>query len=261
MTRSPHIVLSETLQGRGQGAAIALDDAQRHHLRTVLRLAAGAGVSVTDGDGHTAEGELGETAIRLTAAPRRTPPRIPRIVLAQAVTKGRRLDDTVRAVCELGVDLIVPFVAARTQGRPDGREAEALRARWRAIAVAALSQSRGAWVTSIGALVDVPTLAAAPGTGSDALGSVRDGLRLVAHPGGASLPVALTAARAADPAVQVLTVAIGPEGGFSPEELELFAAGGWQPVGLGPTVLRSEHAGPAALAVVAVVSRRWDVDG
>jgi 16S rRNA (uracil1498-N3)-methyltransferase len=154
MTRSPHIVLSETLQGCGAGVAIALDDAQRHHLRTVLRLAVGAGVSVTDGDGRTAEGELGETAIRLTAAPRRTPPRSPRLVLAQAVTKGRRLDDTVRAVCELGVDVIVPFVAARTQGRPDGKEAEALRARWRAIAVAALSQSRGAWVTSVGALVE-----------------------------------------------------------------------------------------------------------
>jgi len=261
VTRSPHVVVSETLEARRAGESVALDDAKHRHLHTVLRLQSGAEVSITDGCGRSARGELGEHAILLSEAPEQAAPRQPRLVLAQAVTKGRRLDDMVRAACELGVDEIVPFVAARTQGRPDEREAGALVARWRAIAEAALGQSRGAWVTTVGSLTDVSTLAAALSTDPDGVGPVGASLRLLAHPGGAALPVALDAARSEGPPPQAVTVAIGPEGGFAPDELERFEAGGWCTVGLGPTVLRSEHAGPAALAVLAAVSGRWDAGG
>ena len=250
---APQVVVAGGLDGAAAGTAVALDADDLHHLRRVLRLTDGAALRLTDGAGRVATARLAGGAATLVAAVREVPPPAPRLALVQALTRGRRGDDAVRTACELGVDLVVPLVAARTQGRPGTAERDALVSRWRAIAAAALAQSRGAWAATVAPVADVAGLVAA---------SPWDGPRLVAVPGAPPLPdrvAAATPGASAPPAT--LGVAVGPEGGWTPDEVALLVAAGWVAVGLGPTVLRSEHAGPAALAVLAAVSGRWAGDG
>ena len=251
MSLAPHILVAHPLDGAEAGARVALPEGSLHHLRRVLRRPDGAPLSLTDGRGARADGTLDGVHAVLVAAADGSPERRPRIVLAQALSKGRRAEDAVRVACELGVDRIVPVVAARTQGRPDARAAEALVARWRAVAVAALEQSRGVRLAEVTAPVD-RVVAAAP---------AQEGvLRLLAVPGGEPLPALPAIAGGAGgsgPDLEEVVVAVGPEGGWTPEEVAAASADGWLPVGLGPTVLRTEHAGPVAVAVVAALLGRW----
>jgi 16S rRNA (uracil1498-N3)-methyltransferase len=251
---APHVLVAVPLAGLPQGAEVPVPEVATHHLRRVLRLTDGAPLSLTDGAGRVAAGVLAGEGARLTSEVRAVTAGGPRLVLAQAISKGRRAEDAVRVACELGVDRIVPVVAERTQGRPDARAAGALVERWRAVAVAALEQSRGARLAAIVAPVD----------GVDAVASeAPDPLRLIAVPGAPPLPEALDASATRVPErVPVgspgeVIVAVGPEGGWSPAELERTRAAGWQEVGLGPTVLRTEHAGPVAVAVAAALLGRW----
>jgi 16S rRNA (uracil1498-N3)-methyltransferase len=253
----PQVVVATDLRDITVGTAVALAPDDVHHLGRVLRLADGAAVRLTDGAGHVAPARLAGRAAELVGSPVEVPRPAPRLALVQALTRSRRADDAVRTACELGVDLVVPLVAARTQGRPGTAEREALVARWRAIAAAALAQSRGAWAATVAPVTDVAGLAAAPPW---------DGPLLVAVPGAPSLPDRLAglaghAPAAATGAPLAVGVAVGPEGGWTPDEVTALTGAGWLPVGLGPTVLRSEHAGPAALAVLAAASGRWAAEG
>jgi 16S rRNA (uracil1498-N3)-methyltransferase len=230
--------------GIGAGATVPLPPEVDHHLRRVLRLADGAAVRLTDGAGRVAAATLRGAAAVLAAAPADVPRPAPRLALVQALTRGRRADDAVRTACELGVDLVVPLVAARTQGRPGAAEREALVGRWRAVAAAALAQSRGAWAAAVAPCTDVDGLVAVPPW---------EGPRYVAVPGAPALPerLAASAPPAETPAV-TLGIAVGPEGGWTPDEVARLVDAGWAPAGLGPTVLRSEHAG---------ASGRWAAEG
>jgi 16S rRNA (uracil1498-N3)-methyltransferase len=253
----PHVLAAAPLAGGAPGDVVEVPAATLHHLRRVLRLADGAALTVTDGRGAVADAELrGEGIVQLAPVRDVTAPS-PRLVLAQALSKGRRAEDAVRVACELGVDRIVPVVAERTQGRPDARAAAALVERWCAVAVAALEQSRGAHLAQVAAPVVGVTAAASPEPGA---------LHLIAVPGAEDLPavVASVLAAASSDASQVpdhspteVVVAVGPEGGWSPAEIEGAVAAGWRAVGLGPTVLRTEHAGPLAVAVAAALLGRW----
>jgi 16S rRNA (uracil1498-N3)-methyltransferase len=248
---APHVLVLEPLAGSVAGTRVVLDAARTHHLRRVLRLADGAALSLTDGAGASADARLvggGAQLITHALVARRVGTRL---VLAQALSKGRRAEDAVRTACELGVDRLVPVVAERTQGRPDARAAVAVVERWRAVASAALEQSRGVRLAEVVDPVETRVLAAAP--------AAADGVRLVAVPGAAPLPDVLRGALSgsADAPVGEVVVAIGPEGGWSPEEVGGFVTAGWHTVGLGPTVLRTEHAGPAAVAVIAAMTGRW----
>lgn len=254
MSHAPHVLVAAPLADAGPGGpSVALPDGALHHLRRVLRLPDGADLSLTDGAGATAAGRLTGDEVHVVGPVVSAPAPRPRLVLAQALAKGRRVDDAVRAACELGVDAVVPVVAERTQGRPDAHAADAVRSRWHALAVAALEQSRGVRLATVATPVTADALAAGASTVPDVTPE-RGGLRVVTVPGAAPLPDVL-APRLADAATVV--VAVGPEGGWSAAEEAAFAAAGWVAAGLGPTVLRTEHAGPAALAVAAALAGRW----
>jgi len=251
---APHVLVPEALAGGSAGTVVELTAASTHHLRRSLRLVDGSILSLTDGIGAVAPAVLVPDGARLTAAPSVLPSLRPRIVLAQSLAKGRRVDDAIRMACELGVDHVVPIVADRTQGRPDARTASAVVERWQAIAVAALEQSRGDRLATVAPCRTTAQLAAPPRySGADADAP----LRLVAVPGAPALPEVLADVLAGQAPPDAVWVAVGPEGGFSEAEAELLIASGWLPVGLGPTVLRTEHAGPVAVAVLAALSGRW----
>jgi 16S rRNA (uracil1498-N3)-methyltransferase len=245
---APHVLVTEPLAGRVAGAVVALTEDRVHHLRRVLRLAEGDALSLTDGAGASADAQLVGDGARLCADAVVAATSGMRLVLAQALSKGRRAEDAVRTACELGVDRLVPVVAERTQGRPDARGAQAVVERWSAVAAAALEQSRGVRLVA----VDDPIATRALATRPAEAGAVRR----VAVPGATPLPDVLRDVLGDALAGEVM-IAIGPEGGWSPQEVDGFVAAGWHPVGLGPTVLRTEHAGPAAVAVIAAAAGRW----
>jgi 16S rRNA (uracil1498-N3)-methyltransferase len=249
----PHLLVDVELGTVGPGDRIGLAEDVVRHLRKVLRLSDGAALSLTDGSGCRIDARLeGPVAVTVAADRRAAAPR-PALVLVQALSKGRRAEDAVRAACELGVDRIVPLVAGRTQGRPDAAGRVAVTARWQAVADAALEQSRSVHRSVVDAVVDID------GLGDEGRLSGRRVVRLVAAPGASGLRSTVGAVvEDVDP--DVIAVAIGPEGGWTPDELALLVAREWSPVGLGATVLRTEHAGPAALAALAALTGRWESD-
>jgi 16S rRNA (uracil1498-N3)-methyltransferase len=254
----PHVLVPGPLAGEMVGTVVPLAATTVHHLRRVLRRADGSALTSTDGIGASAAAELVADGACLVAAPRVVPGSLPRLVLAQSLAKGRRADDAVRTACELGVDRIVPVIAERTQGRPDDRTAMVAVERWQALAVSALEQSRGVHLARVESVRDTAGLAdGASGADAAVRGAPERVVRLVTVPGAEPLPDVLRSALAPHVPLEELWVAVGPEGGWSASEVDLLVGAGWVAVGLGPTVLRTEHAGPVAVAVAAALCGRW----
>jgi 16S rRNA (uracil1498-N3)-methyltransferase len=201
-----------------ESPVLAPDD--RHHLERVLRLRPGDALTIADGAGRWRECRFGATvepAGDVAVEPAPSPP----ITVAFALTKGERPEWTVQKLTELGVDLIVPFVADRSIVRWDGAKAARNAVRLRRVAREAAMQSRRAFLPMVEDVTVFGAVAARPGA-------------TLAAPGGAP----------PDLARPVLLV--GPEGGWSDAELAAAPA----TTALGPTVLRAETAAVAGAALL-----------
>lgn len=196
---------------------IDLDDEVEHHLRRVLRLRDGEWVSVTDGGGRwrlcviVGGPRFGLEATSGIA----TEARQDHFTLAAAIPKGDRVDWMVQKTTELGADRIVLVHAQRSVTRWKAERAERQRMRLQRIADDALRQSRRVWRC----VVEGP---------ADAVDVIAAGA--VAEPGGGLV--------SGDESL----IAVGPEGGWGNDELDLAASR----VSLGPNVLRTETAAIAA---------------
>jgi 16S rRNA (uracil1498-N3)-methyltransferase len=211
----------------------------------VKRIGAGEQVLLTDGVGHRADAVVesvgvGELHLRLRAITLEPQPD-PRFVLVQALAKGDRDEQAIEAATELGVDEVVPWQAARSIVIWRGERAGKSLRKWESVVLAATKQSRRARVP----VVSRPENQAAV---IQRIGSAA--LALVLHEE-AQQPLASVVLPAAGDVVLI----VGPEGGVAPEELSAFIAAGAVAVRLGPHVLRSSSAGPAALAVLSAAGR------
>ena len=197
-----------------------MGDADRRHLERVLRLRPGEAVTVSDGEGGWRRCRYaGSGRLDTVEAAERRPRPSPLVTVAFALTKGDRPEWVVQKLTEVGVDRIVPVVAARSVVRWDQERGDKRLSRLRSVARAAAMQSRRAWLPTVN---DLWTFEAAVLELGSSLA--------LAHPGGG--PPSLTR-----PATLV-----GPEGGWSDDEL----ASSLPRVGLGPSVLRAETAAFAA---------------
>jgi 16S rRNA (uracil1498-N3)-methyltransferase len=242
----PFVHIDAPLGGGGTGDRVELSPRDRHHLTTVLRLRPGADLEVADGRGSWAPARLTTDGATLRGPARRQAVPRPLLVVAQGLPKGRKLDEIVRVCTELGADELVPLAAARSVPRLDGARAGKAVERWTAVARAACEQARRVHRPEVGAIGPASTLGSSP-----------TAPLLVAHPGATPLPRLLDGLRDA----ARVTLAVGPEGGWSEGELERWTGSGAQLAGLGPSVLRTEHAAAAGLAVLAAGLGRWDDDG
>jgi 16S rRNA (uracil1498-N3)-methyltransferase len=244
---APYVHLTTSLRDAVAGTQVPLDPDAAHHLSRVLRLRPGAAVVVADGAGHEAPAHLGDGVVVLEHGARAASAGDLRLTVAQALPKARKLDEVVRQVTELGVDRVVPVAAERSVVRLDGDRAERAVTRWRAVARAAAEQARRPRLPAVAPVTSTSDLAPAllPG---DRL--------LVAHVGADRSLAAAVAAAVADGASGVV-IAVGPEGGWSDTEVAALEAEGGELVGLGPSVLRTEHAAAAAVAVAAALGGRW----
>ena len=201
-----------------------LDPADRHHLERVLRLRPGDEITVSDGAGGWRLCRLGdplEPVDAVAADPRPKPP----VGVAFGLTKGERPEWAVQKLTELGADRIVPFTAERSVVRWTPDRAATHAERWRRIAREAASQSRRTWLPEVEDVQTFADLMKRPGA-------------VLAHPG------------AGPPRLGAGVVLVGPEGGWSDNELAEAAAAGVPFVGLGPHVLRAETAAMAATALL-----------
>lgn len=244
------LVMPERLAA-GAGA-VAVEPEEAHYLRRVLRLRAGDPLAVVDGRGRLWTAQLGADGLLRLDQPLAAPlqqqaPPLPPLALAVALP---RLDADVllRMACELGIDRLVPLRAERSVAaerlRPQRRQAilreavEQCERLW--LPELAAEQGAAAWLERHGAAeaTGVKLLATTRRQGLPALEAVLAGLPPAAHPDGSA---AVTAA---------VTVAVGPEGGWSPAEEAAAAAAGWLPVSLGDTILRSSTAAVAAATLL-----------
>jgi 16S rRNA (uracil1498-N3)-methyltransferase len=233
--------------GEGTGE-VTLGELERRYLCRVLRLGPGDRVELFDGQGNEVEAEIAwvearRVALRLLG--RREGRRAvgPEMVLLQALAKGDRFDLVVQKATELGVGRIVPVMTARSVERLAGDRAAQRRERWCRIAQEAARQCRRA---------DVPEISPVMPLG-EALAVARpEGLRLLLWEGAAERGQGLGPVLPAEAPGQVV-VAVGPEGGFTEDEVRQAALAGFRPVGLGPRVLRTETAALAALAILGFV--------
>ena len=244
----PYVLLDAgALEGVGAGTVVALDPETDRHLRRVLRLDAGAPLTVGDGAGALAPGHLQREGIALDGEAVHEPRARPLLHVVHALPKGRKLDEVVRTLTELGVDRITPVGSGRSVVRLEGDRATRAQQRWDAVARSAVMQSRRAWVPRI----DVPAPLEEVVAG---LGPVRG---VVAHVG-ASAPLRSVADLLAELADvgDVVVLAVGPEGGWTDGEVGGLAAAGLEGVSLGPTVLRTEHAAVVLTTLVCYLAGR-----
>lgn len=246
MSLAPYVHVDRRLTGANAGDRVPLTSDVAHHLTRVLRLRAGTEVVVADGVGGEATGRLAADTVVLAAAPVHTVAARPILTVAQALPKARKLDEVIRQATELGVDRIAPVAAGRSVTRLDGERGDRAVGRWTAIARAASEQARRPHRPVVAPIVTAEDLATSLPTGE---------LLLVAHVGASR---ALTAAVAAAGERPGVTIAIGPEGGWTEHEIATFVAAGGEVVGLGASVLRTEHAAAAALAALAALTGRWE---
>ncbi len=238
------LVPAGTFDDRSAGDRVELPPDTVHHLLRVLRLRDGAHVVAADGAGVVVRGQVGGGAMRLAEDPSTVPAPAPRVTVWQALGKGRKHDEVVRVLTELGVDEIVAVTSDRTVVDL-GAKADKVRARWQAIATAACEQSRRPWLPHLDGQVDVQELA----------GSLDGRPCLVAHVGVVEDPL-VVAQDAVTGGATDLVLAVGPEGGWTEPEVAALQAAGAVTVGLGPTVLRTEHAATVLAAVVLAASGR-----
>ena len=224
------------------GSRAALIGEHAVHLSRVLRArigqefdiaAAGAvrrGRVISLSEGRV-EFELGEEIVA---------PQLAEITLILAIFKFDRMEWAIEKCAELGVARIVPVIAQRT----DARLATAARKRverWRRIAVQASEQSRRRSAPEVSDPVKV----------RDLIGG-SDGLRIILSESERqnSIGDVLDARVEVDSGGASVTLAIGPEGGWTPDELRVFENNGWVSASLGNTILRAETAAIAATAIV-----------
>lgn len=239
------------VQGAVAGSSLTLRGPEAHHAATVKRIATGESIDVVDGSGHRLSCTVVDSAadavvVRVDAVSFDPPPET-RLVLVQALAKGDRGELAVEAATELGVDAVLPWQADRSIVRWRADKAAKGRLKWESLVRAASKQSRR---TRLPEVLDV----------LDSRGVARwlAGVQcpVLLHE---DADVSLAQYWARTPAMGAATVAVivGPEGGISPQEVELFVNQGAVAVQLGSNVLRASTAGPAAIAVLNQLSGRW----
>ena len=221
-----------------QNLRIVLTGEEHRHLSRVLHHRVGERIIVVDGAGLAVDAEIvslqrERTELRVLKKMRRYGESFTQITLAAAVPKGSRFDWIVEKATELGVVEIVPMHTERTE-----TEAKAAKiARWQRLALAAMKQCCRSYCPTVRPLA----------TFAEVCRQSREfDVGLIAHEAGGDV---LRSLMGALPPRKIL-VCIGPEGGFTEDEIEAALACGAQTLGLGPRRLRADTAALAAVAKI-----------
>jgi 16S rRNA (uracil1498-N3)-methyltransferase len=222
------------------GTLVELSGTAAGHLTRVLRLRAGAALTLFNGRGgeypasieRVRRNEVTLAVGEHQAIERESPVEL---TLAQGISRGERMDLVVQKATELGVSRLIPLVTERSVVRLDEEQSDRKSSHWRAIAIAACEQCGRNRLPEVALPARLREfLRQAPGENARLLLSPAATRRIEDVPRPAS----------------GVTVLIGPEGGLSAEEQADAQAAGFTAVNLGPRVLRTETAAIAALTLL-----------
>lgn len=222
------------------GAELSLPEDVANHLLRVLRLREGDPCVLFNGDGCDYPAELLQAgkrnaSVRIGAAQPVDNESPLAITLLQGVARGEKMDLILQKATELGVAAIVPVWAERTEVKLDAARVDKRVAHWRSVVISACEQSGRA---------RVPQLSAPLALADAARAAADSPCRLILDPQGEQRLRSLAIGGAA------ATIAIGPEGGWSPRDRATLEATGFVGLRLGPRILRTETAGLAAIAAL-----------
>ena len=255
--------------------SLVLGGSEAHHARDVLRLQSGGRVVVFNGRGHEITAEIAtvnreEIHVRKMYEAR-VPPLPCQITLAQAIPKGKNMDLIVQKAVEIGAAEVAPLISERTIVHLEAKEAAKKKAKWQQVAIEAAKQCGQNWLPTVqvpktlrdfftGVEAGVPAAPKQREGGSPAQNSRMQ----PAQKSGSELRVI---GSLQSDAVHLKTVladyerehhvrpasvlmCIGPEGDFTPAELNLARSNGCRPITLGPIILRVQTAAIYCLSVL-----------
>jgi len=224
---------------------IVLPANESHHAISVMRLSQGDRVLVVDGVGTAYRGEIArivgrkKVEVRLHLEIRNFGEPAVVLTLAAGLSVGSKFDTVVQEGTELGVKRFVPIISERSKVKlDDPTKASAKTRRLERVALAAIKQCRRSYRPDI-----------SPPVSFDEYMKQADSedLKLIFQPGD-RVP-SLEQIRV-DAQTKRITALVGPESGFTPDEVDLAGKAGFVLVSLGPRILRTETAGPVACALV-----------
>ncbi|MEN9325440.1 MAG: hypothetical protein RL414_1194 [Actinomycetota bacterium] len=214
---------------------------EAHHAIKVVRLEVGEEIHITDGAGNWARAavmaiEKKRFLVEILERGHENELQ-PELIVIQAMTKSDRVKEALELLVVGGVDRIIPWHSERTLAKWQEDSAE----KWGNTIVAAAKQCRRFRFPIIGDPMSTSEIAN------------QFGKELLVLHEGASAPIS----QSLNPGAQRIIVLVGPEGGISDAELHILTESGGRPVRLGNEVLRSAHAGFAALSAIQALIGRW----
>ncbi len=231
-------------------SSVVLEGAEHRHLAKAARVLSGDTVWLFDGEGVRYRARVDSVSPDRTELSilERTEPEGPRVRLAlvQALLPAQQMEWTLQKIAELGFAEFIPVETDRSIRSPKDRSARKAE-RWARIAREAVKQSKGTAVPRVREAVALDKFLAGP----------RRGLWLFLNErGGTLLREILTGpGYAGELAPSEVVFCVGPEGGWSDDEVERFLAAGFEPVSLGTRVLKAET---AAIAAAAMFAHFWN---
>jgi 16S rRNA (uracil1498-N3)-methyltransferase len=229
------------LTGQFNGGTLPLTRSDVHHVRDVLRLAPGSVVDVVETGGTVLAVRIdgvGVSSVEGTVLESRAhAPRLP-LVLCPALSKGRKMDLVVQKATELGVERIVPFASERSVVKLEPAKGVERRERWQRIAEEAAKQCGRGSIPQVDAPLEMEGIASV----------LRHADRAFVLSEETAPPLRTALAGQAGGSIAMV---VGPEGGFTDDEVARLDRLGATPVGLGHLTLRTETAAIVACAIAA----------
>ena len=217
---------------------IVLDKKTSHHLIRVLRTKKGAEVTIFNGDGYEYTAEVLDENTK--SCPLHIKSKIKmdnesplRITLIQGISRGDRMDSCIQKSVELGVHRIIPVLCQKTGTSLKGERAEKKLNHWQQVIISACEQSGRCFIPEIKPVIDFTQVV--QNTLSDH--------KIILAPDAENTLNNISSPK------NNTCILIGPEGGFTDEEIQLASDNNFIPISLGPRILRTETAGPACIAI------------
>jgi 16S rRNA (uracil1498-N3)-methyltransferase len=227
-----------------------LSGSEAHHAREVLRMKAGEKLVLFNGQGREITAEI----VDLSGAELRlrklheaeTQPLQCRIVLGQAIPKGKNMELIVQKAVEIGAAEIAPIISDRTIVQIDSESAAQKQSKWRQIAIEAAKQSGQNWLPRVHTprkLAEFFSMASEQSFDLRLIGSLQPDARHLKK-------ILADYSKEHELRPSSVLMLIGPEGDFTPAELSLARRHGCQPITLGPIILRVETASIYCLSIL-----------
>ena len=217
---------------------ITLDKKASHHLIRVLREKKGSELTLFNGDGYAYLAELIEENSKHCQVHVKAKTKVDNesplsITLLQGISRGDRMDTCIQKSTELGIHTIIPVLCQKTGTSLKGERAEKKLNHWQQIAISACEQSGRCLIPEVKPVINF----------TQAIQNIHSDNKIILAPG------ADDTLNSIPPPKNSINILIGPEGGFTDEEVQLATNNDFISISLGPRILRTETAGPACIAI------------